>query len=70
MTVQCCKCKRIRVGGCWLPESAALEAPASHSYCPECLFETSIEMFNERASVTILQDANSLLNDAAATAPR
>lgn len=69
MTVQCCKCKRIRVNGRWLPAASAAGCAVSHSYCPECLFEANVEMFNERASATGLRHARDLLNGLAITAP-
>jgi hypothetical protein len=69
MTVQCCKCKRIRVNGHWLPATSAKPGSTSHSYCPECLFEATVEMFNERASATGLRHARDLLNGLAIAAP-
>jgi len=38
MVIQCCICKRIRVGEEWVDLAAdgVPEAPISHSYCPGC----------------------------------
>lgn len=50
MTIQCCKCKRLRNGQEWTETVGSLEGPVSHSYCPACLTETRIEHFSELAS--------------------
>ena len=68
MTVQCCKCKRIRLAGDWVPRTGAPEGPASHSYCPDCLLETNVEMFNERASDSGVRHARDLLDSLAVSA--
>jgi hypothetical protein len=38
MTIQCCKCKRIREGGGWMEvaEGASTPEQVSHGYCPVC----------------------------------
>lgn len=35
MTVQCCKCKRVRIDNRWAAATGK-EAVVSHSYCPAC----------------------------------
>jgi hypothetical protein len=51
MTVQCCKCNRVRVGGRWSAASVApLRVSISHTYCPRCLDECQIALFSDQAS--------------------
>ncbi len=69
MTVQCCKCKRIRQDGRWQPTSAATETPASHTYCPACLLEANVAIFNERASFSRVRHARDILKSLAVTLP-
>ncbi len=40
MTVQCCKCQKIRVAGRWMSNEGLLRGDISHGYCPVCLEET------------------------------
>ena len=47
MTVQCCKCKKLRVKGEWIRPSTVPSDMVSHTYCPRCLEETRSEMFVE-----------------------
>lgn len=56
MTVQCCQCKRVRVGGQWMDERATGAEYASHTYCPACASAASIEIFDFHASRASLQD--------------
>ena len=44
MTVQCCKCKKIRVKDEWMRPSHSFEDELSHGYCPICLDEILVEM--------------------------
>lgn len=37
MTVQCCKCKKVRVSDQWMKETVADTKSVSHTYCPDCL---------------------------------
>lgn len=43
MTIQCCKCKRVRSGDKWQshPETDPF---ASHTYCPVCLGDIRSEL--------------------------
>ena len=50
MTVQCCKCKRVRAGGVWMRIPTPQPGPVSHSYCPVCEEECYIELFSHQAS--------------------
>ena len=50
MTVQCCKCKRIRNGALWVAPDPAPEGPVSHTYCPSCYLESCLEFFSAEAS--------------------
>jgi hypothetical protein len=68
MTVQCCKCKRILVDGHWVRPTTDIEGPMSHSYCPQCLLEATIEIFNERASGSHVRQARDLVNNLPVTA--
>jgi hypothetical protein len=44
MTVQCCKCKRVREDGRWHPISQTPDGDVSHTYCPICLGECLAEI--------------------------
>lgn len=51
MTVQCCKCNRIRVRGRWLAVAInPRRISVSHTYCPRCHDECQIELFSDQAS--------------------
>lgn len=50
MTVQCCKCKRVRIGEHWVAAAAHSLDDASHAYCPVCLHIALIEIFTFQAS--------------------
>ena len=59
MTVQCCKCKKIRLNREWMAPIAPPQGIISHSYCPICAEETRIEFFSVTASgVTALGAAH------------
>jgi hypothetical protein len=60
MKVQCCQCKRIRVGDQWMQNHAALILGASHTYCPVCASAASIEIFDFHASRASLQDCQAV----------
>ena len=44
MTIQCCKCKKVRVGDEWVRPGGAPDANTSHTYCPVCLEATVLEL--------------------------
>lgn len=44
MTVQCCKCKRVREDGRWHPILQTPGGDISHTYCPICLSECLAEI--------------------------
>ena len=44
MTVQCCKCKRVREHGQWSASPVVMQGNASHTYCPTCMEECLEEM--------------------------
>ena len=44
MTVQCCKCKRVKWRGTWVPEANWGLGEVSHTYCPVCVDETLQEI--------------------------
>jgi len=50
MTVQCCKCKKVRLNREWIAPLAPPQGMVSHSYCPVCAEETRIEFFCITAS--------------------
>ena len=50
MTVQCCKCKKVRIGRLWVEPSREVDGTVSHSYCPECAEACYIEIFSLQAS--------------------
>ncbi|MBX7256514.1 MAG: hypothetical protein K1Y02_09150 [Candidatus Hydrogenedentes bacterium] len=50
MTVQCCKCKKVRIGRLWVEPSREVTGAVSHSYCPECAEACFIEIFSLQAS--------------------
>ncbi|MBN2310017.1 MAG: hypothetical protein JXR94_13675 [Candidatus Hydrogenedentes bacterium] len=50
MTVQCCKCKRVRANGKWRHVTGGLDEPVSHTYCPRCEERLRVEMFSSLAS--------------------
>jgi hypothetical protein len=59
MTVQCCKCKKVRFNDDWMVPLAPPQGIVSHSYCPICAEETRIEFFSVTASgVTALGAAH------------
>ena len=46
MTVQCCKCHKVRVDDHWvdLPRPVRLSGQVSHGYCPKCAEEAFAEI--------------------------
>lgn len=50
MTVQCCKCKKIRENGEWIHRPHGLGHNVSHGYCPGCFDESFGEMLSEMGS--------------------
>ncbi|HRI88015.1 MAG TPA: hypothetical protein PLJ47_13900 [Candidatus Hydrogenedentes bacterium] len=62
MTVQCCKCKRIRFEAQWsAPAATLLQGNVSHTYCPACADECHIELFSTQASRATAVHAQQLL---------
>ena len=49
MTIQCCRCKRVRSGEEWTLPGPAPSETVSHTYCPVCLSESIDELKQERA---------------------
>jgi hypothetical protein len=49
MTVQCCKCKRVRVENEWTRPLSAPPDAVSHTYCPVCFEEARTEMLADVA---------------------
>ena len=49
MTIQCCKCNKVRAGAEWMLPGAPLDESASHTYCPTCLSQCLTEMRAQRA---------------------
>ena len=39
MTIQCCKCKKVRTEGGWNAGEKPAGDAVSHTYCPTCLGE-------------------------------
>ena len=48
MTIQCCRCKKVKAGKAWTLPGHMDPATVSHSYCPVCLEQTVDEMRAER----------------------
>jgi len=63
MTVQCCKCKRVRGETGWAdaPHGHGPEGGASHTYCPVCADECHIELFCTQASRATAAHVQTLL---------
>ena len=71
MTVQCCKCKRLKDGADWFEAAEAPTGPISHTYCPDCLEITHLEFFTAQASCSPVHSAsvvNHLVSTLAASA--
>ena len=51
MTVQCCKCKKVRVDDEWVRPGGAPDANTSHTYCPVCFEMTISELRAEAADL-------------------
>ena len=47
MTVQCCKCKKIRVEDEWIRHTHDLKDDVSHGYCPICFGELIDELVTD-----------------------
>lgn len=61
MTVQCCKCKRLREDGGWSASTAIpVRGGVSHTYCPSCADECFIELFSAQASRSTAHEAQYL----------
>lgn len=48
MTIQCCKCHKVKAGSEWTHPAVSANEPVSHSYCPDCFTQTRAEMRAER----------------------
>ena len=48
MTIQCCKCKRIREGHDWVAVDVLPEGEVSHGFCPPCADVMFEQIQNER----------------------
>ena len=59
MTIQCCKCKGIYLGGRWHTTGIldVSKGPISHTYCPECLLATHVQLTNEVAGTSNISAA-------------
>jgi len=44
MTIQCCKCKRVRADNLWAKAHDRMQDAVSHTYCPECLSDARAEI--------------------------
>jgi len=47
MTVQCCKCRKLKIDGEWTRASKPPEGCVSHTYCPVCLAQVLAEIRSE-----------------------
>ena len=61
MTIQCCKCKRIRVDGQWFTSAEPLGSDVSHTYCPTCAELFLVEAFSAFASDSSRSAASRLM---------
>ena len=43
MTIECCKCKRVKEEGEWKRPAIVPADSISHTYCPACLAATTAE---------------------------
>lgn len=50
MTIQCCVCKKTKVGDDWRPQPAPQGQEISHTYCPSCLVASVTALTLERAA--------------------
>lgn len=48
MTIQCCKCRKVKHGAQWKHPHAAPEGPVSHGFCPACYLEVQAEIQREQ----------------------
>ena len=39
MTIQCCKCHKVKIADEWTPSAISHTDPVSHTYCPICFAE-------------------------------
>ena len=52
MTIQCCKCFKIKSDNQWTPKNVMLGGEVSHTYCPECRDHTLAEIVRDYAQST------------------
>lgn len=60
MTVKCCKCDQIRMGGMWMPRRALKEERFSYTYCPHCHELCKREVWRERRAMRVQVGAGPL----------
>ena len=51
MTVQCCKCKKVKYKTDWVAVAGTLSGGVSHGFCPACLEETRAEFTAEARAI-------------------
>lgn len=61
MTIQCCKCKRIRIDGQWFAPVDPPGTDVSHTYCPTCAEIFLVEAFSAFASYSPRHAAQRLM---------
>lgn len=47
MTVQCCKCKKVKSSRGWARPAGVLDGDVSHTYCPVCFKQARAEIMEE-----------------------
>jgi hypothetical protein len=55
MTIQCCKCLRVREDKAWRPSPGLLLTSVNHTYCPSC-FEAFAREIREYQTLKRLEE--------------
>lgn len=59
MTRQCCKCRRVALGGQWILPTALDQDNVTHTYCPVCLSEVKATLYQRQKARRIAALARS-----------
>ena len=60
MTVQCCRCKKVREEKRWVVPTGALPEQVSHGFCPDCLAATRKEFEEEQRAFALAKKESRL----------
>ncbi len=50
MTIQCCKCHKVKLGSEWTRLPGVVQGAVSHTYCPVCLADTLKEVHAQQGT--------------------